>query len=218
MAAGDSLAGSAGGGALREFGVKDGEGAALGQVAFDRPQGKRKDGLQQGAGQGQKAGGESLAKRGGRRGGEDNQGDQGDGADIARSGTRRHQHSRGKGTGGFQHDGKRVILSAKAAGEDGEGNEERCGQHAAAAVQVRVRTIREGDVEGARGGHRAARRIAEGDADGERERHAKGIADGHGGLELGAVKTPESGPEAGCQISSRSIRCTAVSGGASKVS
>ena len=69
-----------------------------------------------------------------------------------------HQQAGGEGAGGFQRDGERVVVPAEASGEDGEGDEEGGGEHAAAAVQVRVGAIGEGDVERAGGGHDAARR------------------------------------------------------------
>ena len=107
---------------------------------------------------------------------------------------------------GFQHDGERVIAPAEAAGEDREGDEEGGAEHAAAAMQIRVVAIREGDVERAGGGHRAARRIAQRDADDERDRHAQRVAQSHHRRKPRAVKLPDGRPEAGRQANSRRPR------------
>ena len=144
-----------------------------------RPQGEGEDGLQHAAGEGQQAGRERLAEGGGRRGGEDDQRDQGDAADIAGRRTRGHQQSGGKRAHGFQHDGDQVVASAEASRENRQGDKQGGAEHAAAAVQVRVVAIREGDIERAGGSHRATGRIAQGDADDERDRHAQRVAQGH---------------------------------------
>ena len=118
----------------------------------------------------------ALPKEDVRRSGEDDQRNQGDAADIAGGGAGGHHQAGGEGAGGFQQRGHQVVASVKASRENRQGHEEGRAENAAAAVQVWVRAIGEGDVERAGGGHRTARGVAQRDADGERKRHSQGVA------------------------------------------
>ena len=191
--------GGTGGSAARQFGIEEGECAALGEVAPHGPQGHGEDGLQHAARQGQQARRERLAE--GRRGrrGEDDQGNQGDTADIAWGWAGGHHQSGGKGAGGFEQRSQQVVAPEKASREYREGHTEGGAENPASAVQVGVGAIGEGDVERASGCHGATRDIAQRDAGGEREGHAEGVAQGHRGLELRAIETRDGGPEGGRQ-------------------